>query len=201
MRVLFTVLSLPLIVAFASCSSQNDKSPYIPDMDPVELGKKMEEAGQPVDEHKAIYPLVGKWKADSKWWMAPDSDATLSEGVAQRSLVLNGLFIQEEYTDNNPKHPFKGIGMIGFDTVTDLYNYTWFDSMAPSTWLSKGIMDEGGKVIRFSGSGSCPVTGAELATRSELELVDVDTNIFRMYVPGPGGKEFQNVEITYHRVK
>lgn len=199
--ILFCSLS---ILALSSCSSKTatgSLSPSgLPELSQEEIATKMKEASTPGSEHKAIYPLVGKWKARTKWWMSPETEAEVSTATSERELVLNGLFIQEQYSSKNSSLPFEGVGMIGYDKARGEYNYTWYDTMSSATWMSYGQMDPSGKKILFRGQGVCPMTGAKLETHSELELVDTNTNILRMYMPGPDGKEFQNMEIVFKRM-
>ena len=189
------VIALGHVSALADSPSTKTQSP-----ETQAMMKKMQEAGTPGVQHQMLEPLVGEWKATSSWRMSPTHAPEKSTASAKRTWVLGGRFLQEQYDDANAEHPVKGIGMMGFENVTKQFTTAWFDTMSTAIWQSSGSVDATSKNFAFEGEGSCPMTGGLKKTRSELEIVSTNKNVFRMFDKTPEGKEFKALEIVYERV-
>jgi hypothetical protein len=178
-----------------------DSSPSQEEPSQEELMKKAMEAGMPSEGHKLLNTLQGTWKTRSIWHMTPEDPGEKSSATAQRTWILGGRFLKEEYRDFHPKAPFRGLGILGFDNVMKVYESTWVDTMTTATWRATGNYNAETKTFSFTGSGSCPIEGGKKETESELEIVNEDKNIYRMYSTSPEGKRFLTLEIEYTRVK
>lgn len=193
-------LALAFFVALTACSTQKaaPSLPSAPPKSPEEMAEIMKFAGTPGPEHGFLTPLVGVWKAHSAWRMIPEMPFEYSEAISTKEWVLNGLYLHESYVDKNPKMPFTGMGMLGFDKVLKEYSSSWFDTMNSASWHSRGTKSSD-KVISFTGGGSCPMTGDYKEVSSELEIVNADKHILRMFDTTPSGERFVSMEITYSR--
>lgn len=172
-----------------------------PGLKPEQLQKALVEAGKPAEQHAILANLAGSWKATSMWRATPEQKFVKSVANSKRNVILNGLFIKEDYDAPSKQQPFKGLGIWGYDKVSKKFTSAWVDTMSSSIWNSEGELDKSGKKIAFSGSGSDPITGAPKKVRSELEIVNKNKSIFRMYDTAVNGKEFKNLEIVYDRIK
>src|SRR5262245_24975595 len=76
----------------------------------AELMKKAEAASMPGLAHKRLEPLVGDWNVEAKCWMSPGAAPLISKGNEKSSWVLNGRFIQQQFTGEFMRKPFRGIG-------------------------------------------------------------------------------------------
>src|SRR4051812_21466780 len=107
-------LLLPLIVsAMISCNNANNEStntkksdstsvvttepakdatPPAPPMDSATMMKKMQEYGTPGEMHKMLAASNGKWDAEISSWMDPAKPPTVSKGMAENKMIMNGLY-------------------------------------------------------------------------------------------------------------
>jgi hypothetical protein len=163
-----------------------------------EMMKKAEAAGTPGDAHKALEPLVGDWTAEVKSWMAPDAPPTVTKATAKSSWVMNGRFIQQEFTGEFMGKPFHGVSLTGYDNTKQKYNNVWIDDMHTSMFTSEGESENGNKVITFEGKYDCPLTGRkDLPMKQVLLIVSQDKHVFEMHDPTKG--DAKTMEITYTR--
>src|ERR1043165_771183 len=65
--------------------------------DKQEMMKKVEAAGRPGPQHKALESLAGNWKAEVKCWMDPSGSPEVTKGTAKASTIFNGRFLEEEF--------------------------------------------------------------------------------------------------------
>ncbi|MCB0343987.1 MAG: DUF1579 domain-containing protein [Bdellovibrionales bacterium] len=175
------------------------KKPEMVQMSPEEMKAKMELAATPGAEHKALAPLVGKWKTETKMWMDPSKQPEVTMGTAQHNWVLGGRFVQEQFSGKFHGQPFQGSGMIGFDKVKGEYVSTWTDTMGTGIMNGEGKFDPAKKEIEMSSTFSCPVTGGEKSSRSVTRIISNNEHVFEMFSEGPDGKEFKMLEIKYKR--
>ena len=87
-----------------------------------EMIKKAEAAGTPGAAHKALEPLVGNWTAEVKSWMTPGAPPTVSQATAKSTWVMNGRFVQQEFTGDFMGKPFRGVGLTGYDNTKKKYS-------------------------------------------------------------------------------
>lgn len=71
--------------------------------------------------------------------------------------------------------------------------------MSPYLMVTKADYDAATKTMTGTGESRDPATGKVMTTKSVSRYVDGNTRIFAMYTPGPDGKEFKMMEITYKR--
>ncbi len=96
--------------------------------------------------------------------------------------------------------PFTGHGMRGFDNVTGKHWSTWNDSISTGLMTTTGSCDEK-DACSFSGSWVDPVSKKTITSRLVSHWSGADAETFEMFGPGPDGKEFKMMEITYTRQK
>ncbi|RIL10506.1 MAG: hypothetical protein DCC75_04210 [Proteobacteria bacterium] len=207
---LFVILSSFLIFSCAKSSGKNApqqsepvakvQPPAMPQMTEQEMMEKFKEASTPGTEHAALKPLVGKWKTEAKWWKEPGKTPEVTKGSANHQWMLGKRFIKEEYKGKMMGQDFEGVGMLGYDNVKGRYVSTWTDSMSTGILTSEGSYDTGAKSLDMTAKFSCPMTGAEMTGRMLTRVIDENTHVFEMYNPGPDGKEFKSLEITYKRI-
>ena len=159
--------------------------------------------GSPSEAHKVLAPLAGKFSNHVRFWMAPDSPVSESNGESNNAWILGGRFIQESYhgTMGNGQ-PFEGMGITGYDNVKGEYQSLWLDSMMTGMMTASGSFDQASQMIKTSGDFSCPMTGEKARWfRSEVKVLDPDHYTYMSYNKGADGKEFKSIEIMYTRMK
>jgi hypothetical protein len=187
------------LAGFVSTFAFAAEKPAAAKVDPAEVMKKIEAAGAPGAQHKALEPLVGEWTAEVKCWMNPDAAPTASKGTSKAEWALNGRFLREEFSGEMMGKPFRGIGLTGFDNLKQKYVTVWLDDISTAIMTSEGTADASGKVITFTGKMDCPVTGdKDIPVKQVLRIVSRDTHTFEMHDTRLGEKS-KTMEITYTR--
>jgi hypothetical protein len=171
----------------------------------AEMMKKMTEFATPGEAHKRLDPLVGKWQYSVRWWMGPDAAAQTSKGLCENRWLLGGRYLHQMVvgTPSDPDQPaLQGFGVLGYDNLRKQYFGMWIDNMGTGIMLGYGTADPTGKVITMNGEASDPTTGeTNRKWRSVTRIESDDQHVYEMYGPGPDGKEYKQLEITYTRMK
>jgi hypothetical protein len=160
--------------------------------------------GMSTDEHhEALTPLIGEWKGKVKFWMTPDAEPMESEGTVTREWTMDGRFVIEHVTGSMPDDPegFKGMGLIGYNTVEGRYETIWIENMATYVTMMTGEMEDSGKSMTFTGDVLDPMTGARLHSRHTLDMSNPRRHVSEGFCTGPDGKEFKNFEGVMERVR
>ena len=163
-----------------------------------EMMKKAEVAGTPGAAHKALDPLIGTWSVEVKSWMAPEAPPIVTEATAKSSWVMNGRFVQEEFSGEFMGKPFRGMSLTGYDNMKQKYINVWIDDMHTTVFTTEGEAGDGGKVITLEGKYDCPMTGIKDTPMKEvIRIISDDKHVFEMHDPSKG--DAKTMEITYTR--
>lgn len=158
-------------------------------------------AATPGDMHKKLDVFVGSWTSITKSWMAPGAPPMESPGVSENEWILGGRFVAQKFEGTFMGQPFSGIGYTGYDNIKKTYIGTWMDNMGTVIMSSTGSMDKDGKSMTFKSKIDDPMSGKETDIKETISIVDADHHTFEMWGPGPDGKMFRMMEITYTRKK
>jgi hypothetical protein len=190
------LLPLSLALAFAVPVAAQDKN--APKMTPEQQAEMDAyiKAGTPGDVHAGLAKSAGSYDLSIKSWHAPGTDATVEKGTATRTMALAGRVLVEDMSSTMMGQPFTGHGMHGYDNVTGKHWSTWNDSMSTGLMTSEGSCDAS-KACTFTGSWVDPVKKTTVTSRMTSRWTSPTTEVFEMYGPGPDGKEFKMMEITY----
>ena len=174
-----------------------DKAKRPAAMDEKAAMEAMQKAGTPGEAHKKLEPMVGNFDVRVKMWMDPSKPADESTGTSENTWVLGNRFVQMKYDGTFMGQPFTGIGYTGYDNVTQKYVGTWMDSASTGVMVSKGSMS--GNVMTSSASMPDPMTGKVATITEKVTVTDNDHHKMEMWGPGPDGKNYKMMEITYTR--
>ena len=97
MRLTQLALTSLCVVLTVSLAMAKDKKAETP-MDPqamMEVYKKLATPGEP---HKQFASLAGSWTTKTKEWMEPDKAPMESAGTCDFKMLLDGRFLQQEFT-------------------------------------------------------------------------------------------------------
>ena len=131
--------------------------------------------------------------------MAPDAPPTVTKATAKATWVMNGRFVQEEFTGEFMGKPFHGMSLTGYDNIKQKYNTVWVDDMHTSLVTAEGEAESGGKAITLAGKYDCPMTGQKnLTMKQVIRILGPDTRVFEMHDPSKG-EHSKTMEITYTR--
>jgi len=166
-----------------------------------DMQKMMEvykEVGTPGAPHKLLANLSGSWITKTTAWMGPDKPPMEGTGTCEQKMILNGRYLQQEYTGEMMGSPFTGINLIGYDNYTKKYVSTWIDSMSTGIYYFEGTASPDGKTITQKSNYDDPVRGPTV-WRSVTRIVDDNTLGYEMYLTSKGGKEEKMMEMTVTR--
>jgi hypothetical protein len=151
----------------------------------------------PGEGHKKLEPFVGAFDVKVRSWMAPGAPPAESSGSAQNRWVLGGRYVEETFDGQFMGQPFSGIGYTGYDNIKKAFVSTWMDNMSTSIMMTKGSMD--GNTMTSSGTMDDPMSGKSQVVNNKVTIVDNDHHTMEMWGPGPDGKPFKMMEISYAR--
>ena len=161
--------------------------------------EKYTQAATPGPEHQKLMKMAGKWKLQVTSWMAPGAPPMKSEGTAEYTSVLGGRYLQQDVKSTMAGQPFEGRGYEGYDNVTKEYFGTWMDSMSTGLMTTRGKCPAQAKKCTYKGTVSDAMAGKAVPITDTLTFTDDDHFTMEMHGPGPGGKNFKMLEITYTR--
>ena len=196
--------TLPLALALAlpaiALAGDADKNAAPPEMTAEQkaMAEAYAKAGTPGDAHARLAKMAGEYDLSISSWEAPGGPATTEKGTATRAMTLDGRVMTEHVTSTMWGQPWQGHGMHGYDNVTGKHWSTWNDSMSTGLMVSEGECDDKG-TCTFKGSWNDPVSKGKINARMTTRWTDADTEVFEMHTPGPDGKEFKMMEITYKK--
>lgn len=152
----------------------------------------------PGNEHKAMEYYVGEWIGDMKMWQMPGQPPQEEKTTSKFELIMDGRYLIGEHSGQFMGMPFQGRSTQGFSNLTKTITHVWIDNFGTGVWVTSGTSD--GKVTTLLGKMDEPMTGKQVDTREVITVLDANTYKIEMFSPSPiDGKEFKNMEITYHR--
>ncbi|MDF0668474.1 MAG: DUF1579 domain-containing protein [Nitrospira sp.] len=189
-----TTLCLMLIASPVMAKEKKHEKP----MDEKAMMEMWQKLATPGEPHKQLASLAGSWTTTTKEWMEPGKPPMESSGTVEMKSVLDGRFLQQEFTGSMMGQPYSGIGTTGYDNLRKKYVSTWMDSMGTGIFVMEGTASSDGKTITLRGSHPEP-GGGHMTHRAVWKLVDQNSQIFEMYGAHKGEKEMKEMEITYAR--
>jgi hypothetical protein len=185
MRKLSTLLVLTFLVAAVAIAADTPQDKAAQQKAAMDA---MMKAATPGDAHKKLNAMAGTFDAKIKMWMEPGAQPMESSGKAVNEWVLGGRWLQQRFDGT-------------FMNMRQMYVGTWMDNMSTSYMTTSGGPDAGGKIWTFSGAGMDPMSGESVNLDEKITVVDNDHHSFEMSGPGPDGRMFKMMEITYTRKK
>ena len=158
-----------------------------------------QELANPGAPHKLLAEMAGSWSVKSKWWMDPSELPMESTGTSEQRMILEGRFLQQEFSGDMQGNPFAGIGFNGYNNHTGKFVSTWMDTMGTGIYYFEGNAGGAdGKTITQICDYDDPVRGP-LKWRYVSRIVDHNHLEFEMYTTDSSGKEGKMGEMTYTR--
>ncbi|BCR04855.1 hypothetical protein DESUT3_19240 [Desulfuromonas versatilis] len=163
----------------------------------MDIYKKFATPGAP---HSMLAGMAGSWNTMGRFWMEPGKSPMESAGRSEQKMVLDGRFLQQQFTGDMMGAPFAGLGYTGYDNHTGKYISTWMDTMGTAIMVFEGTASADGRTINQTASYDDPVQGP-MVWRSVTHFIDNNTLEFEMYATGKSGREEKMMEITYTRAR
>ena len=76
----------------------------------MEIYKKVATPGTP---HKRLASMEGSWNTSGRFWMEAGKPPVEQTGRSEQKMILDGRFLQQEFTGDMMGTPFTGIGITG----------------------------------------------------------------------------------------
>jgi hypothetical protein len=197
MRLTQLALTSLCVVLTVSVAMAKDKKPE-KQMDMQAVMDTYAKLATPGDPHKQFASLTGSWTTKTKEWMEPDKPPMESAGTCDFKMLLDGRFLQQEFTSEMMGQPFSGVGISAYDNLRKRYVTAWIDTMGTSIFMMEGTASADGKTITLRGQHDEP-GGGHMTHRAVWKIVDSNTQSFDMYGTHKHGKEMKMLEIAYTR--
>jgi Protein of unknown function (DUF1579) len=197
MRFTFVPLTCLALALLASPVFAKEKKHEKP-MDPQAMMEMYQKLATPSEPHKLFATLAGSWTTTTKEWMEPGKPPTESSGTAEMKMLLDGRFLQQDFTGEMMGQPYTGMGITGYDNLRKKYVSIWLDTMSTGSFMMEGTGSADGKTITLKGQHAEP-GGGHMTHRAIWKIVDNNTQTFDMYGAHQGGKEMKEMEIVYTR--
>lgn len=157
---------------------------------------------KPTPEHALLKREVGTWDAAMSLFMGgPDAPPAKYKAVETVKLIEGGLWSIGEYRGEFLGREFVGRSMMGYDPDKKKYVASWVDNATPRLMLLEGTYDEAKRTLTMFTESKDPATGQPVKEKHTHHFQDDDHRVFRMYQPGPDGKDAMIMEVVYTRRK
>jgi hypothetical protein len=190
---LFGTAALSAVVCLGTTAAQDAKKDTKPAPD-AQAG----EFPKPGPEQAVLKQDEGSWDATIETRTDAAEPPQVSKGVETNTMMGGGLWLIQNFKGDMGGMPFEGHGVAGFDANKKKYVGTWVDSMSPSIMPTEGTYDSKKKLMSSTIDSIGP-DGKPLKLRSTMEYKSDGQRVFTMYMPGPDGKDFPMMKITYKR--
>lgn len=172
-----------------------------PPMDEKAAMEMMQKLATPGEGHKKLDVFAGSWTFKASMWMDPSKPPEVNDGTSDMKWVLGGRFLEQRAEGKMMGGPFSGLGYTGYDNYKKKYIATWMDTLGTAMLVMTGSFDKSGKVLTSSGKMDDPTTGKLTTLRTKTTIANKDEMHWEMWGPGPDGKDYRMMEITYTRKK
>lgn len=155
---------------------------------------------EPNENHQKLKAMAGSWNVTSRMWMGgPNTKPMESKGTAEKRMILNNRFLQEDFKGTVMGKPFTGQGLVGYDNAKQKFVSTWADNMSTAVTVYEGKLDASGKEMVVSGSSFCPMEQKEKTYRMVTHIENDKKHTMEAFEAAPDGKEIKTMEIVYTR--
>jgi hypothetical protein len=160
-------------------------------------------AATPGRMHERLAREAGVWHARTTMWMAPDTEPMQSECRSVVTSLMDGRFTEVEMTGEMPgMGPYNGLGIYGFDNVSQKFVSSWIDNHGTGIGNGVGEPSPDGKTITWKFTYNCPLTRKPVVMREIETVTGPDTKTLEMYgTDHKSGKEFRLMRIELTRTQ
>ena len=195
-RTLMTLICLGLIMPISLVAAKEKKQSK--QMDPQAMMEEYKKLATPGEPHKLFASLAGSWTTKTKEWMEPGKPPMESTGLVEMKMLLDGRFLQSEYTGNMMGQPFTAVAVDGYDNLRKRYVSTWMSTMGTGIFTMEGTASPDGRIVTLKGRHD-ELGGGYMTHRGVWRFIDDNNQTFEMFGAHDGGKETKMMEITYTR--
>lgn len=159
------------------------------------------EAGTPGAKHELLARSIGCWKGSSTMWMTPGAEPIKSECAMTVSDFMDGRFTKWEMAGDVPgMGPMKGMGLYGFDNVTQKFVASWVTNCGTCIMNGTGELSSDAKTFTWSYTIADPITKKPTALRDVERHTGPDSFTLETWGTDPkSGKEYKMMECAFTR--
>lgn len=161
-------------------------------------------AATPGEMHKRLAGEAGVWKGTTSMWMFGSEQAMTSETTSTVTPIMDGRYIKVEMTGGGMPGtgPYSGLGLYGFDNVSQRFGCTWIDNWGTGMMKGTGELSSDGKTTTWQFNHHCAITKKPVVIRQVETITGGDTKTLEMFAPDPkSGKEFRMMRIELKKQK
>jgi hypothetical protein len=167
------------------------------EQDMAAMMEAWQKAGQPGMPHKHLAKLVGTWEAETKMWMDPSAQPTVTPATIEYKMIMDGRYLMETISSEFMGQPFMGHGLYAFNNITGKVQAIWIDSSSTAIYSYEGTINEAGDEIVLKGMYIDPMTKEKKTGRSVMRLSADEVHVVSYETSG--GEEWKMMEITGKR--
>ncbi len=150
---------------------------------------------KPGPEHAMLAKWAGTWDQSSKMRMSPDAPWEESKGTETNRMGCGGFWLFSDSETTMMGQPMNGHMQLGFDQFKNKFVGTWVDSFGSYLTVMEGTWDEKTKTLTMHSDMLDPMSGKTIKVRMTTEHPAPGQSVFKMFMPGPDGKEFVSMEV------
>lgn len=195
------LMLLPAVFTVSAVRAQEQKTEKrsLTEIAQDAIEKNMARVAQPGEQHELIAAMAGDWTFSGKMWMDPGAPPMEMSGTSSNKMILGGRFLMQEVKSEYQGAEFNGLGLVGFDRVTDKLQSVWIDNTGTAMLVTSGTCDTKAKVLTSYGSFKDPMKGEMQKIKSVTQMNGPDEIKDEMFLIMPDGKEVKNMEMIYKR--
>jgi hypothetical protein len=152
----------------------------------------MQESMTPGPQHEALASLEGRWGATIKHWTSPGDPPSVSKGIIERRMILDGRVLEERFSGELMGHPIEGIAHTGYDNTTEAYWSTWTSSLSTGVEVYAGEKKDGELI--FETEIPDPMAGGPFRATYHVRYPRPGKEVITYYVEKPGAEAMQTIE-------
>lgn len=153
---------------------------------------------QPGEHHQHLASFAGKWHAQIKMWMGPESPPTENTAETEAHWIMGDRFLEWKHTGNFFGMPFEGRAIDGYNNGDSRYETVWIDNFGTLIIFYTGQCSDDGKSRTMTGEFSNPIEGGTIQNRVVYTWIDDDHFAYESFMK-TGDTEYKNMEINYER--
>ena len=154
-------------------------------------------AGTPGKMQEHLAQDVGTWRGTTTMWMFPGDEPMTTKCTSTVSPVMDGRYTKMEMTGEMPgMGAYHGMGISGFDNVSQKFVSTWIDNHGTGMANGEGELSADGKTLTWQITGNCPITKKPMMMREIDTTTGPNSKKLEMFGTDPkSGREFKMMEI------
>lgn len=158
-------------------------------------------AGTPGKQHEHLAKDAGVWHGKTTMWMAPGAEPMTSECTSTVTPMMDGRYTKVEMAGEMPgMGPYNGLGLYGFDNVSQQFVSTWMDNHSTGIMRGTGERSPDGRTMTWKFTFNCPVTKKPTVLREVETVTGPNTKTLEMFGAEPrSGREYKMMRIELTR--